>query len=450
MNQNKTLHIDYDLFEYIIAYNCLTNEQYLASVTEVLKPQYLNNYDIRNFLDIIVTFYKNRNCLPNITEIKVYLTTSELRQSAKNVLSKIKTLDTKYEFTELIFNTEKFLKEKAVYHAVKNTIDNYSSNANISNLDTFKLFEEAFNISLLDNIGHDYFNDIDRHIEDLKTVDRYISTGYKWFDEQLGGGWAENGRALYLVTGSTNSGKSIFLGNFAVKLVEQNLPVLILTLEMSEMVYAKRISSQLSNVPLKSLKEEAEQLKDYISSFKEQNKNAELIIKEYSPRSITPHHISAYIKQLKQKRKFIPKAIIIDYINLIAPIKQTGSTYVDVKDTTEHIRALSYPFNCPVISATQLNRSAYGEKNPGLETTSESIGTSETTDAQFSVWSDEAEKELGIINVGIQKNRFGKNHGKSAFKIDYSTLALSEIPDAFALTPENNKIKNSLEKLVSD
>jgi replicative DNA helicase len=449
MEQNKKLSIDYDLFEYIIAYNCLTNEQYLSRVVDAINPQYLNNYDVRIFVDILVEFFRRRNCLPTTTEIKVYLTTPEMKQSVKSVLSKLKTLDTKYDFTELICNTEKFLQEKAVYCAVKQTIDQYSINANINTKDTFTLFENAFNISLMDNIGHDYFNDVDKHIDDINTIEKYISTGYEWFDDYLGGGWMENGRALYLATGSTNSGKSIFLGNFAVKLIEQNIPVVIFTMEMSEMVYAKRISSQLSSIYLKKLKEESEQLKDFIHSFKNKNKSSDLFIKEYSPRSVNTNNLAGYIKQLQQRKKVKPKAIIIDYINLLSPIVSTGNTYVDVKLTAEHTRALSYPFECPVISATQLNRSSYGEQNPGLETTSESIGTAETADMQFSVWSDEAEKELGIINVGMQKNRFGKNHGKASFKIDYNTLAVSEIPDAFAITPENTKIKSSLESLMS-
>ena len=54
---------------------------------------------------------------------------------------------------------------------------------------------------------------------------------------------------------------------------------------------------------------------------------------------------------------------------------------------------MSYVFECPIISATQLNRSGYDEENPGLDTISESIGMAATADCIFSIFQDEEDKE---------------------------------------------------------
>ena len=57
------------------------------------------------------------------------------------------------------------------------------------------------------------------------------------------------------------------------------------------------------------------------------------------------------------------------------------NSYTDVKSVTEQLRALSYLFNCPVVTATQLGRAAFDKVDPGLEHTSESMGLAMTADA---------------------------------------------------------------------
>ena len=58
--------------------------------------------------------------------------------------------------------------------------------------------------------------------------------------------------------------------------------------------------------------------------------------------------------------------------------------------------------------------------------TKNSIGLAATADLICSLWREEEDIELGIINMGLQKNRFGPNFGSAAFKCNYNTLTLKE------------------------
>jgi hypothetical protein len=58
--------------------------------------------------------------------------------------------------------------------------------------------------------------------------------------------------------------------------------------------------------------------------------------------------------------------------------------------------------------------------------TKNSIGLASTADLICSLWREEEDIELGIINMGLQKNRFGPNFGSAAFKCNYNTLTLKE------------------------
>ena len=234
----------------------------------------------------------------------------------------------------------------------------------------------------------------------------------------------ESGRALYLFAGETNIGKSIFLGNVAINIADQGKTVLLVTLEMPEIVYAKRLCSTVSKIPLSQLKIESDTLKTQITEYCVENPNSKIIIKEFPPASISVNNLKAFIKKLTQKGIKID-AIVLDYVNLL--YSSIGDTsYERIKNCTEQLRALSYFFNCPVISATQLNREGYDITDPGLKTISESMGLAMTGDVILSIWQEDTDKELGVIKMGMMKNRFGPNYGYCSMRIDYSTLNIYE------------------------
>ena len=192
---------------------------------------------------------------------------------------------------------------------------------------------------------------------------------------------------------------------------------------MSEMMYARRLSSNITSIPLSHLKEESENLKQIVQTLG-QNKKSKIIIKEFPPSTLTPHQLKGYVKKLIQKGIKID-VIVLDYLNLLhSPVG--NNSYERILYSAQQVRALSYDLNCPIVSATQLNRSGYNINNPGLETISESIGLATTSDAIISIWQKDEDKELGLINIGISKNRFGPNFGSIALKIDYNTLQITE------------------------
>lgn len=445
----KPKHIDNDYFELVIVYNILTNEAYLNAIIDVVKPEYFTNADIKPIISILLDFFIQYGTAPNVTEIKARLTTTESREAFKRIVLGFKHLDSKYNFDALIEDSETFFREKAVYLGVTKTITDYS-NGDIDPHRTLQVFEEACNISLVNDLGHDYFTEIDRHIKDLQETYTFISTGWPWLDQKLGGGFLSSGRAIYCFSGIANVGKSIFLGNIATNIAAQGKNVVLITLEMPESVYAKRISSQLSEIPISEIDKHLLELREYLNNYARGHPETKLVLKEFPPKMVTYHQIVAYIKKLVLKKGFKPDAIIIDYINLVNAILPTGSSYMDVKAVTENLRALSYVFKCPVISATQLTRGAYGVAEPGMEMTGESIGLSQTVDAQMSIWSEDGDEELGIIRMGMMKNRFGPNYGNLIMKINYDTLKVTqdqEGDDVFAVTSEANTLGNALNRL---
>ncbi len=61
-----------------------------------------------------------------------------------------------------------------------------------------------------------------------------------------------------------------------------------------------------------------------------------------------------------------------------------------------------------------------------MTTVSESMGLPATADAMFDISQTEEDKELGIVRLGMMKNRFGPNFGKVALRVDWNTLDIYE------------------------
>jgi len=415
--------LDLDFFETVIIYKCLSDEMYLASIVDILELRFFKDKNNRDIYNIIKDFYTKRSTKPTLTEIKSYLNTDELKASCKVVVNKFVDLDKKFNNDELYNNTEIFLKEKAVYHTMMDTVDDIGKNS-IDTSAILNKFDKACSISLTTDAGLDLFPDIEKVIQDLNREDNYISSKWKWLDERLGGGFLESGRSIYVFAGETNIGKSIFLGNVAVNIASQNKTVLLITLEMPEMVYAKRLYTNITKIPFNHLKPECITLKNQIEGYTAEKPGAKILVKEFPPSTITTNHLKAFIKKLTSKGLKID-AIVLDYINLLHTTLGSN-TYERIKYCTEQLRALTYVFNCPVISATQLNREGYNTSDPGLNTISESMGLAATADVIMSIWQEDTDRELGVIKLGIMKNRFGTNFGHCIMRVDYSTLTISE------------------------
>jgi replicative DNA helicase len=439
----KSLPLDLDLFEKVLIYNALFDQSYLESIIHYTKSSYFSNKEIRDVFESLISYYSEYKTVPNITELKTHLIDQEKRNSLKTTILSFQNLDKKYNKDVLLKNTEKFLREKAVLNCVLRT----SIDVQSGEIDTGKIlkdFESACNISVVDSLGFDYLESIDQHCEDLQKVFNVVPTGWKWLDDKLGGGFMADGRALYVFFGVTNVGKSIFLGNIATNLLNQNKTVVLISLEMPEQIYSKRISSQLSKIPFKDLALQTPSLKSHLNEYKVKNKDAKLIVKEFPPKTVSPLHLKVYLDKLK-KSGIEPDAVIIDYLNLLSPQTKGINSYESIKEITEHVRALSYHFNCPVISATQANRAAFQTANPDLDMTSESMGLSHTVDAQISIWTEEEDFELGIIHMGIAKNRFGPRNCHTVLEIDYDTLSLRDPDDIAASFTVKGRAPKTLE-----
>lgn len=417
--------------EKVVCHQALTNEEYLSTIIDHVKPAFFTDKNLAFIFDIVCSFWEKRRVIPTTTEIKSYLITDEQKDQYRSAIAAITGIDSGINKEELYENTERFLKERGIYE----TMMSVAKEVGIGNIDTGMIldkFEKTCSVSLVHDIGLDFFPQFNRIKKEIMEVAPVLPTGYKWLDEKLGGGMLKDGKSMYIFAAETNMGKSIVAGNIAANVALQGKNVLIITLEMSEMVYAKRLTSCISRVPIGKLTQEIDIVEAKIDNIKDIHSGARIIIKEFPPSTMTARSIESYVKKLVKKGTKID-LIVIDYLNLLTSTRGKDS-YERIKHICEECRAMTYVFNCPLISPTQLNRSGYSIAEPDLTSMSESYAMGATADFVASLWQGDGDKEMGLLRMSILKNRFGINSGTNPFRIDYTTLSVFEDRDLANMT----------------
>lgn len=120
--------------------------------------------------------------------------------------------------------------------------------------------------------------------------------------------------------------------------------------------------------------------------------------------------------------------MIVDYLGLVLPNHKSDSMYKDGLAVSEELRALSYMFKVPVISAVQSNTEGMNNEAIDMQNVAESRGIPHTADFMAALSQRQEDRASGIINMRILKNRLGGQVGKlCTFKLDPETLNLADI-----------------------
>ncbi len=436
--QNK-ISLDLDYFENIVLYKILTDPSYLNSIIDKLNEKYIHNKDNKIVYKLIKSFFEVKNKIPNASEIKQYLSTQELKDAFANALNKIKNIDKNISNEELYQNTDRFLKERGISTVVWDYAQNMSDGKSIEPSVLLEQVEKVCNMSINTDMGLDLFNETDKIITYLSNPNKHISTGWKWLDSAIKGGWLAQGNALYTVYGKPNIGKSIVLGNLADNVAKQGYTVLLITLEMNEMSYAERLLSRITQIKNDDLVKDINLFKQKL----EENKKGRILIKEFGTSTITPFELESYIEKI-QKSGIKIDFIVIDYLDLLVwptPMEDWKA----LTKIAERLRGMSKKLQIPILSASQIARQGYDE-TPDMKYAGGTTGINKTGDVIIGISRTEEDIEMGIMRFNIMKNREGPKDIFKLLKIDFDTLNIIE-DDTLDQIEEHEEHYNMFEQM---
>ena len=186
------------------------------------------------------------------------------------------------------------------------------------------------------------------------------STGFRDLDKMTLG--LQNGD-LILVAGRPSMGKTAFGLSIAASFIENNIPSVFYSLEMSSRSVMYRIISILSKVELKKIFQ-AKELTD--SDFEKIGKAVELIEKSNffidDTSALSPSEILSRSRKLKREQPELG-LIVIDYLQLMRADQSNPSRVNEISEISRATKALAKELDIPVIALSQLNRASETRTN---------------------------------------------------------------------------------------
>jgi len=214
-------------------------------------------------------------------------------------------------------------------------------------------------------------------------------------------------RGDFLIIGATTGvGKSSFMLNLMNDLMN-GFQCIYFNMEMSKSTIYKRIAAIKSGISLEDVTTpKTEYQKELIDEAIKEIEKAELVI-EHKANDIK--QIKSVMMKLKDKERHT--ILFIDHLGL-TKCDNTRSLYEQATEVAKELRQMCLEYDCTVISASQLNRSAYNSDELSLSMLKDS-GELENSASKVILLckeKEENEKEDVIVNmkVNIVKNRDGR------------------------------------------
>jgi replicative DNA helicase len=275
--------------------------------------------------------------------------------------------------------------------------------------------ENALTKTLKKQIGLDYWGDLSERLKRMFSAENErLPTYFPQLDEYLNGGLPPY--TLSVIVAAMHAGKSNLMVNMAVRQMMKGHNVVYLSLEMAEDELAKRVDAQLTKLDINRIYDSKK--KEFLTNLKSVKTGGEgrLLFKQFPTGTASVNDFRSYLYEL-QMRDIRIDCIYVDYLNIMRPTASSGdgNLYTDVKKIGEELRAMSYIFKCPIVTATQTTRqgviSEIGEISFAM--LSESIGTAATADFIMVLGSDsDSLVYQNEIFYKILKNRLGGRVGE--------------------------------------
>ena len=306
--------------------------------------------NIRKLLEELDTNDKRFIILPDNDEHGGGLKSAEdlkTQLDSRGLISMIK------KFPDMIHDTNDFLVRDR--QGLQNFIR--SAEKEVESLVAGAEFTEAYTI-----------NAIGSFLEEIRSGENNgIPTGFNQVDKALDGGIFPG---LFIIGAESSLGKSTIILNMAEQLAENGTDVIYFSLEMSKReLIARGISRQtfilnnmkdcvLNKTTKQILKGDPDDYSDAVEKYKKIAKNL-VIFEDQS--GIDINDLKTYVEN---HVKFTGKSpvVILDYLQLIAPIGANDTDKMKMDYTVKGLKQLSQKLNVPVIAISSINREGYGTR----------------------------------------------------------------------------------------
>ena len=419
-----------------ILYFLKSDKDFYLQIVNLVKPDHFEYPSHARIFTTVHNYYEKYGKLPTdefiLQDVKDKLGSRESVSDYDDELTYINGLDeaTISNSEYMLDIVETFAKKEAMKSAIAESISLVQEDR-MEEVEA--LVKEALLIHRDVDTGQDYFSDL--HMRWDRTFNEEKKEKYKTvlpsLDRSLEGGLGK--KELAMVVAPPGVGKSLYLVNQGVQAMMEGQKVLYVSLEMSEDKIAQRFDSVTTLVPQFKLKDPSSQLtvKERLEMFKERFPGSDLVIKEFPTGQASSNTVRNLLVQLQNYDEFSPDLVIIDYLELLRPVRDIDKEYQAQQRIAEEIRGVAMEFNILVWTATQTHRQGRMVTVITDAELGDSYGKIRTCDFAMSLNQSEEEFDNGVMRAYVMKSRNGRPRFCVHMGVDYGTLRMTEIEGGF-------------------
>ena len=237
------------------------------------------------------------------------------------------------------------------------------------------------------------------------------STGFRDLDNLTLG---LQGGDLILVAGRPSMGKTAFALSMTANFIQNQVPVLFFSMEMSNRSIMYRLISIISKVDLKKLQQAKDLTSDDYRKIEEAASilhNSQLYIDETS--GLTPSEILSRARRLKRENPLLG-LIAIDYLQLMSSDTGNDNRVTEMGDISRSVKAIAKEMDVPVVALSQLNRASESRttKKPVMADLRDSGALEQDADLIMFPFRPEVYEKTpetaGIAQIIVAKHRNGE------------------------------------------
>ena len=398
----------------------LTDKDAVASAIEVLKPDdFYADYN-KTIYEAIMNIYAKAEPIDIIT-VKNELTSLE-KLEAVGGLEYLASLPEKVPTTANVEKYVKIVEEKSLLRNLIKTANNlielgYNQNEDVENImdnaekQIFDMMQRKSQkgYTSIKDILVDSFEELQELYNNKKHVTG-VPSGFADLDDLTAGFHKSE---LILIAARPAMGKTAFALNIATNAATKyNVPVVVFSLEMSQIQCANRILC--SQAMVDSSKYAKGDIKDedwekLVIASGELSDSAGIFIDDTA--GITIAEIRAKCRKLKLEKNI--GLVVIDYLQLIQGSGRASSREQEIAEISRSLKLLAKEINVPVIALSQLSRApeARTDHRPMLQDLRESGSIEQDADVVMFIYRDDyynpQSEQTNIAEIIIAKNRSG-------------------------------------------
>lgn len=402
----------------------------------MIKPSYFNE-DLRHeSYRVALKFFKEYEKIPNRRELKSYI-------EVLNINLESEDFEDLYAFNLKEYSYDYLYKYVKAFILLRNL--NLTVFDILSYLKTTKVDPENID-KISEKVRNDISNKLAINFSSGDTGLNFLNpeshiqipkdgspSGFPFFNKVLGGGW--NSKALVVFQGRPKVGKSYVLGNIAARSFLVGNTTGLVTVELPERQYMKRIGSCILNIKgddySKIVNEDQTGIiKEKLSELSDKPVG-KLYVKEFPTGGATAIDIENYFLRLESKNNCKFQVIVVDYLNLLRPVKDMNGLYEKIKAISEELRGVAMRNQWCIISATQVKRESVNDFDLGMDSVAESFGLIHTVDTLFGLMRSPLEGRMKIKVIANRDNGYEESYkfytmNKDFFKLIEETGISSE------------------------